>query len=373
MEFRDLKRQYTENKEDIDRAIAKILSEGVFIGGDPVARIEKRLADYVDVKHCISCANGTDALELALIAWGIGYGDAVFVPDFTFFASGEVVSRVGASPIFVDIDKDTYNISATSLEEAIDYVRNHTNLKPKVIISVDLFGQPAEYEAIQNIAKKEGLLILEDSAQGFGGSIGDKKACSFGDISTTSFFPAKPLGCYGDGGAIFTNNDEWAALIKSIKVHGKGNDKYDNVRIGVNSRLDTIQAAILDVKLTAFVEHELEDVNRIADKYTEKLSGMVKTPTILKEYTSSWAQYAIELDNEKERDRIKEGLSSKGIPTMVYYPKAMHNQEAFAPYEINLSYDNTNSVCKRILELPMHPYLLDEDVEFVSYAIREIL
>ena len=254
MEFRDLKQQYQLHKTEIDNAIQNVLTKVNFIQGKQVAALEEVLAEYVGVKHCVTCANGTDALQLALMTWDIGSGDAVFVPDFTFFSSGEVVPLVGATPVFVDIDEDTYNISSQSLEQAIQYVLEKTNLNPRVIVAVDLFGQPADFEQIRKIAARYGLLILEDGAQGFGGRIGTKKACSFGDISTTSFFPAKPLGCYGDGGAVFTENDAWADLIRSYRVHGKGMDKYDNVRIGMNSRLDTIQAAVLLEKIKFFDE-----------------------------------------------------------------------------------------------------------------------
>ena len=253
MEFRNLKRQYEYLKSDIDKNIQSVISNTSFIGGEMVSRLEHDLASYVNVKHCITCANGTDALQLALMAWRIGKGDAVFVPDFTFFSTGEVVSAVGATPVFMDVRKDTFNMDVNSLEEQIKKVKEQGRLNPRVVIPVDLFGQPAEYDEIRRICNREGLLLLEDGAQGFGGRIGEKKTCSFGDISTTSFFPAKPLGCYGDGGAVFTDNDEWAELIRSYKVHGKGTNKYDNVRIGMNSRLDTIQAAVLLAKLPVFM------------------------------------------------------------------------------------------------------------------------
>ena len=239
MEFRDLGKQYSNMKTQIDQGIQEVLNSTHFIQGSQVKELEKVLADYVGVKHCITCANGTDALQLALMAWNIGPGDAVFVPDFTFFSSGEVVSTVGATPIFVDVDMDTYNISIESLQKMIDKTIAEGKLNPKVIIAVDLFGQPAEYDAIRKISDKYQMFVLEDGAQGFGGRINDAKACSFGDIATTSFFPAKPLGCYGDGGAIFTDDDEWAALLQSLKVHGKGESKYDNVRIGMNSSLQS--------------------------------------------------------------------------------------------------------------------------------------
>ena len=253
MQFRDLQKQYQVLKSDIDQAISQVLTDGNFISGTQVAELEEKLATCVGTKHCVTCGNGTDALTLALMVWGIGAGDAVFVPDFTFFASGETPAYAGATPVFVDVEEDTFNISPASLEEAILEIKREGKLTPRVIVAVDLFGQPADYPRIRQIADRYGLLILEDGAQGFGGRIGQQRACSFGDISTTSFFPAKPLGCYGDGGAVFTDNDEWALLLRSYRIHGKGTDKYDNVRIGMNSRLDTLQAAILQVKLRAVV------------------------------------------------------------------------------------------------------------------------
>ena len=305
MEFRDLKSQYNKYKNEIDSAIQNVISSGNFIGGKEVERLEKRLAEYVGVKHCITCANGTEAMTLIMMAWDIKEGDAVFVPDFTFFSTGEVVSFRGATPIFVDVDKDTFNIDTSKLENAIKKVIEEGKLSPKVIIPVDLFGLPANHIYIEKIAKKYDLKVLEDAAQGFGGSINGRKACSFGDVATTSFFPAKPLGCYGDGGAIFTNDDKLAQLLNSYKVHGKGEDKYDNVRIGLNSRLDSIQAAILNVKLTAFIEHELEDVNRVYEIYNENLKGIVEIPLIPDGYVSSFAQYTIKLRNREERDSLQ--------------------------------------------------------------------
>ena len=319
MEFRDLKNQYLKNKTAIDSAIQNVLLSSHFIGGEPVSQLEEKLADYVGVKHCITCANGTDALQLALMAWEIGEGDAVFVPDFTFFSTGEVVPWVQATPVFVDVDKDTFNLSPESLEEAIQNVIREGKLVPKVVIAVDLFGQPADYPEIRKITQKYNLLLLEDGAQGFGGRIGEKKACSFGDISTTSFFPAKPLGCYGDGGAVFTDNDEWAELIRSYKVHGKGMDKYDNVRIGLNSRLDTLQAAVLLAKFDCFVNEEIDAVNSVAKKYSECLVNFVDVPIIKEGFLSSWAQYTIKVKDKENRDKIQIFFNENGIPSMVYY------------------------------------------------------
>ena len=357
MEFRDLKKQYQVLQAEMDQAIHNALTESHFIMGHQVAELESQLAEYVGVKHCLTCANGTDALTLALKAWGIGPGDAVFVPDFTFFSSAEVVSLEGATPIFVDVREDTFNLDSDDLERAIQATVADGQLKPRVIVAVDLFGQPADYPRIRAIADRYGLLILEDAAQGFGGSICQapchhapchserseesrsfgkpqddtaiRRACSFGDISTTSFFPAKPLGCYGDGGAVFTDNDDWAKLIASYRVHGKGEDKYDNVRIGLNSRLDTLQAAILQVKFKAFKEYELDAVNAVAERYTTLLQGIVETPLVPEGFRSSWAQYTIRLKDEAERNQLQKALKELGIPSMVYYPKPMHLQTAF--------------------------------------------
>lgn len=374
MQFRDLKQQYQVLKEDIDQAMVKVATDCNFISGAQVAELEKELAEYVGVKHCVTCANGTDALSIAMMTWGIKEGDAVFVPDFTFFSSGEIVAHCGATPIFVDVDKDTFNICPESLEDAIKKVEEEGKLSPKAVVAVDLFGLPADFTKIEPIAKKYGLLILEDGAQGFGGQIDGKRACSFGDISTTSFFPAKPLGCYGDGGAVFTDNDEWAEIMRSIRVHGKGTMKYDNVRIGLNSRLDTMQAAILSVKLKAFEDYEVEGVNKAAELYTELLKDTVKTPVTPEGFYSSWAQYTIQLESKEERDALQGALKQADIPSMVYYPKPMHTQKAFKlsdNYEFDCS--NTEELCDTVLSLPMHPYLKEEDIRKVAEVIKEFL
>ena len=370
MEFRDLKAQYEKYKSEIDSSIQEVINNTNFIGGKEVNTLEQRLAEYIGVKHCITCANGTEAMTLLMMAWDINEGDAVFVPDFTFFSTGEVVSFRGATPIFVDVDRDTFNIDTDKLEKAINKVIDEGKLTPKMIIPVDLFGLPADHIEIEKIAKKYNLRILEDAAQGFGGSINEKKACSFGDAATTSFFPAKPLGCYGDGGAIFTNDDGLAELLNSLKVHGKGDNKYDNVRIGVNSRLDSIQAAVLNVKLTAFIDHELEDVNRVYRLYTEKLKGIVDTPIIPEGYVSSFAQYTIKLKNKEERDALQAKLKAEGIPSMVYYTKPMHKQGAFTEYDYaDSDFEMTNELCDTVLSLPMHPYLSEEEIDKIINSI----
>lgn len=375
MEFRDLKRQYQVLKPQMDAAMLEVAENCNFISGKQVTELEQKLAEYVGVKHCVTCGNGTDALTLVMMAWDIKAGDAVFVPTFTFFASAEVVAFEGATPVFVDVDERTFNVDPVKLEEAIEQVKKEGKLNPRAVIAVDLFGQPADYTKIEEICKKHGLLLLEDGAQGFGGKIGDRTACSFGDAAATSFFPAKPLGCYGDGGAVFTNDDEMADYMRSIRVHGKSPaDKYDNLRIGLNSRLDTIQAAVLKVKLQAFKDHELESVNRAAKLYDEYLGNVVKTPVVPEGFYSSWAQYTLILDSKEQRTHLQKELKEQGIPTMVYYPKPMHLQGAFA----DLGYKKGNfpvaeSLCERVLSLPMHPYLNEEDIRFVANAVKAAL
>lgn len=375
MEFRDLHRQYEALKPAIDQAVLSTVAEGRYIMGPAVRELEKQLSAYVGVAHCLTCANGTDALTLALKAWGIGPGDAVFVPDFTFFSSAEVVSLEGATPVLVDVDPSTYNIDPDRLEQAIEAVMAEGRLAPKVIVAVDLFGLPANYPALRAIADRYHLWILEDGAQGFGGAIQGQRACSFGDISTTSFFPAKPLGCYGDGGAVFTDNDQWAALIASYRVHGKGTDKYDNVRVGMNSRLDTLQAAVLQVKLHAFQEQEWMRVNAVAASYTAQLQAYVRTPFVPEGYSSSWAQYTIQLPDRAVRDALQRRLKEAGVPSMVYYPKPMHAQSVFSRPQGAVAMDCpcASVLPDRVLSLPMHPYLTEEEVMRVCEIIIQEL
>ena len=373
MQFRDLQQQYQVLKADIDKAILDVAASGAYIMGAQVKELEKQLADYVGTRHCISCASGTDALTLALKAWGIKQGDAVFVPDFTFFASTEAVSLEGATPVFVDVDSRTFNIDPTDLENKIKTTIQKGDLTPKAIITVDLFGLPANYPAIRRIADNHSLLILEDGAQSFGGAVNGKRCCSFGDISTTSFFPSKPLGCYGDGGACFTNNDEWATLINSYRMHGKGSSKYDNVRIGMNSRLDTIQASILQVKLNAFAG-ELAAVNKAATEYTARLADMVETPIVPDGFLSSWAQYTIKLNNKTERDGLQAHLKKQGIPSMVYYPTPIHRQTAYRNLGIPESDCPVScKLCDTVLSLPIHPYISLEEIDKVCNAIKTFL
>lgn len=371
MEFRDLKKQYQAYKSQIDHAILDVIEDTDFISGKQVKILEQRLSDYVGVKHCITCANGTDALFLVLKAWDIGPGDAVFVPDFTFFATAEVVSQLGATPVFVDVLEDTFNIDPAHLEHMITQTISEGKWLPKAIIPVDLFGLLADYEHINRIAKQYQLRVLEDGAQGFGASYKNQKACSFGDAATTSFFPAKPLGCYGDGGAIFTNDDELAQLLRSLIVHGKGLDKYDNVRIGQNSRLDTLQAAVLNIKLNALIEHELDDVNRVYSWYNKRLKNIVMTPLIPDTYRSCFAQYTIKLNSESERDRLKTFLNTEQIPSMIYYVKAMHQQTAYQYLNHHDdAYPVSTKLCKHVLQLPIHPYLEEDEVDRISGLIK---
>lgn len=371
MQFRDLEKQYEILKPEIDAGIQEVIDSTSFILGKPVTELESKLAEYVGRKYCVGCGNGTDALVLALRAYDVGPGDAVFVADFTYIASASCAELVGATPVFADIDLRTFNIDPVSLEAAIERTIEEGKLIPKVIIPVDLFGLPADYEAINAIARKYNLLVLEDAAQGFGGNIYGRTACSFGDISATSFFPAKPLGCYGDGGAIFTDDDAIAERLRSIRAGGKSPlDKYDNREVGTNSRLDTLQAAILLPKFKAFVDYELRDINKVAEWYTERLKDRVVTPFIPEGYYSSWAQYTIRLKDNEERDAVQAKLKEADIPSMVYYPRGMHQQQVFK--YMNLSeelYPNTVKATETVLSLPMHPYLDEETVDFICNTI----
>ncbi|MDO5014387.1 MAG: DegT/DnrJ/EryC1/StrS family aminotransferase [Clostridia bacterium] len=368
MKFRDLGAQYEALKIQIDEGIREVIESNSFILGKQVTELENELAKYVGRKYCIGVGNGTDALVLSLMAMDIGKGDAVFTTDFTYFASASCANSVGATPVFVDIDIDTFNICPKSLEKAIEKVIKEGKLTPKAIIPVDLFGLPANFDEILKIAEKYDLIVLEDAAQGFGGQIKDKKACSFGDISATSFFPAKPLGCYGDGGAIFTDDDKVDERLRSLRALGKSPiDKYDNREIGMNSRLDTIQAAILLPKFKAFVDYELNDINKVANSYTQRLKEKFKTPTIPEGYLSSWAQYTILCDDEETRNNLQKKLKENDIPSMIYYPRGMHEQAAFS--YMNLTddgFENTIKATKRVLSLPIHPYLQEEDIDKIT-------
>lgn len=371
MKIKDLSRQYAILKPEIDEAISIVLNEQNFIQGSQVISLEQQLAEYVGINYCDTCANGTDALKLALMICGVKSGDAVFVPDFTFIATASSVYLLGATPIFVDIDKSTYNISVESLEIAVNKVVLEGMLIPKAVIAVDLFGLPANYDKICSIARKYNIKVIEDGAQGFGGIIGQKRACSFGDVATTSFFPVKPLGCYGDGGAVFTNDKRNHELCVSLRAQGQSKeDKYNNVMCGYNSRLDTIQAAILIPKLKIFKEYELEAVNSIAMKYTEMLNDIVRTPVIPTGYCSSWAQYTIRVNNEEVRKKLIMYLNNKNVQASIYYPRTLHEQGAFSDLKAVVDCKNAVDVSKRVLSIPIHPYMTDDEVLYVVEAIR---
>lgn len=376
MEFRDLKKQYQVLKPEIDAAVTDVIDAAQFISGPQVKELERELTDYVGVKHCVACANGTDAITLALKVWQISAGDAVFVPDFTFFSSGECPAAEGATCIFVDVKRDTFNMDPRKLDQAIRQIKAEGKLRPRVVVAVDLFGQPADYDEIRPICEEHGLLLLEDAAQSFGGSLHGKMCCSFGDISTTSFFPAKPLGCYGDGGALFTDNDEWADIIRSLAVHGKsGEDKYDNVRLGMNSRLDTIQAAILKVKLEAFRRYEVQAVNSVAEWYEKELAGTgLYLPRVPQGMVSSWAQYTVRLPKKTDRAALIVRLKRAGIPAMVYYAKPMHLQGAFVgTRSAMVECPVTVELCETVLSLPMGPYIKKEQVEEIARQLCNCL
>ena len=359
MDFIDLKTQQSKIRGRIDKRIKSVLDHGKYIMGPEVFELEERLSDYVGAKFCISCSSGTDALLIPLMANGIGPGDAVITTPFTYIATAEVISLLGAQPIFVDIYEETYNINPEFIEPAIlDAEKKGLNVK--AIIPVDLFGLPARYRLIEDIAKKFNLIIIEDAAQGFGGEAKGKKAGSFGKVASTSFFPAKPLGCYGDGGAIFTDDDELADKMRSIRIHGSGSDKYENIRLGINGRIDTIQAAILLEKLSIFDE-ELRLRNKIADYYSDNILSNFKTPFTPKDYTSSWAQYSLLAKSEFERNEIMSILSNSNIPSMIYYKYPLHLQAVFEKLGYGKGdFPISESVARQIFSIPMHPYL-DKD------------
>lgn len=373
MQFIDLRTQLELIRPHIDAAIKRVLDHGIFIMGPEVHTLEKQLAEFCGVKHAISCANGTDALGLGLMAKNVGPGDAIFVPSFTFAATAEVVSWVGATPVFIDSLEDTYNIDPKSLEQGIAQAKK-LGIKPAGIIPVDLFGQPADYDAIQAIADEHGLWVMADGAQSFGASYKGLKVGNIGDMATTSFFPAKPLGCYGDGGAIFTNDDELAAIIKSLRVHGQGSDKYDNVRIGMNGRLDTIQAAILIEKLKIF-PNELIARQKTADAYNAALKDILNIPHVIDGATSAWAQYTVLLPEHIDRSKLMTSLKEGGIPTMVYYVKPLHLQTAYKHYPT--ATDGALPVCEklseRVLSLPMSGYVGGEEAFTVIQELKRMI
>ncbi|MDZ5698416.1 DegT/DnrJ/EryC1/StrS aminotransferase family protein [Chelativorans sp. M5D2P16] len=368
MQFIDLGAQRERIQERLEKSIAKVLAEGRYILGPEVAAFEEKIADYIGVKHAVACANGTDALLIPLLARGIGPGDAVFCPSFTFAATVEVVALTGAAPVFVDIDPDTYNIDLESLDAAISLVREDGRLAPKGIIPVDLFGLAADYDGIARIAARDGLFVIEDAAQATGGARGNTMCGAFGDVAATSFYPAKPLGCYGDGGAMFTNDAELADILRSVAFHGKGESQYDNVRIGLNSRLDTIQAAILIEKL-AILPEEMDLRQEVAARYNDLLGDVVKVPQIPRGSRSAWAQYAIETP---ARDTVRARLKDEGVPSVIYYEKPLHVQGPYAHYpRTPAGLPVSESLPDRILCLPMHPYLSEGDQVRIARVVRE--
>ncbi len=368
MDFIDLKAQQTRLKEDIDQRMAAVLAHGRYIMGPEVSEFEEKLAKFGAAKHALSCANGTDALALCLRAWEIGPGDAVFCPSFTFCATAEVVALVGATPVFIDIDRETYNMSPESLAKAISEIKAQGELNPRAVIGVCLFGQAANYPAISKIAIENGLKLIADSAQGFGTTINGDQPLKFVDATTTSFFPAKPLGCYGDGGAILTDDDDLAENIRSVRNHGAGKDRYDNVRIGVNSRLDSLQAAVLLSKLSVFSD-EIIWRNAAADYYTEQLSGLASRVPVIKDgITSTWAQYTIEVEDP---DVLQAALKEQGIPSARYYPKPIHLQSAYKHYPMQGNgLTNTEAAMTRVISLPMYADLTRDVQDKVIGGIK---
>ena len=366
--FIDLQAQRRRLGEPLNEAIKAAVEGGAWVLGPQVTELEKRLAEFAGVKHCISCANGTDALMIVLRAWDIGPGDAVFVPAFTFAASAEVVALVGAEPVFVDVFEDTYNMDPVSLEAALALVKREGRLKPRAVMPVDLFGQPADYRAIEPIVKRERLKLLCDAAQGFGGLLDGRRSGGIGDAASTSFFPAKPLGCYGDGGAVFTNDASLDELLRSIRMHGQGSDRYENVRIGVNSRLDTIQAAILIEKLKIFPD-EIEMREKVAQRYNKALGALnsIRVPHVIDGARSTWAQYTIQVS---DRDKLAADLKAKGIPTAVYYPIPLSQQKGYRHFP-SAPTPVSERISKTVISLPMHPDLDAATQDRVIQAVLE--
>jgi UDP-2-acetamido-2-deoxy-ribo-hexuluronate aminotransferase len=370
MDFIDLKTQQQAILPEITERIQRVLAHGQYVMGPEVIELEERLADYVGVKHAVSCSSGTDALLMPLMAYGVGPGDAVFTTPFTFIATAEVIQLLGATPVFVDIDRKTFNINPKLLKKTITGLKEHprtASLQPRGIIPVDLFGQPADYDEVNAVARKHGLFVLEDAAQSFGATYKGKKAGSLADVAATSFFPAKPLGGYGDGGAIFTDDDGLAEILRSIRNHGQGRDRYENVRIGLNGRLDTLQAAILLVKMDIF-DHEVEARQHVAGRYSRGLQQVVEVPYVEPCCTSVWAQYSV---LSEERQVLQDRLKKEGVPTAVYYPLPLHLQKAFK----HLGYEPgdfpvSEKTAKRIFSLPMHPYLKEVQLEKIMSALR---
>lgn len=367
--FIDVASQRRRLGASLDEAVKRVMDHCQFVNGPEVAELEKQLAAYSGARHVIGCASGTDALLMVLMAKNVGPGDAVLCPSFTFIATASPAARMGATPVYVDVNETTFNMSPESLKRGIASARK-AGLKPAAVIPVDLFGQPADHDAIAEIARDEGLFVIDDAAQGFGASYGGRKLGTYGLATTTSFFPAKPLGCFGDGGAIFTDDDELAARLRSIRVHGQGVDKYDNVRLGLTGRIDTMQAAVLIEKLKIF-DDEIVARNEVAARYARGLSNVVTVPRLAPGNTSVWAQYTIRLPEGTDRDGFAAALKAHGVPTAIYYGKSMHQQTAYKQYPVA---DGGLPVCERlsrdVISLPMHAYLTEADQQRVIAAVR---
>ena len=389
IQFVDLRAQYSGIQDELEEAVLRVLRSGQYILGPDVAALEEKLAAFAGVRHCVSCASGTDALVMALMAKGVGPGDAVFTTPFTFMASAEAIALVGATPVFVDVDPETFNMEPAALARCIEALRAGDGemhslprlpkealqaLNPRGVIAVDLFGLPADYSEINRLAAHSGLFVIEDAAQSFGGSMGNRRAGALAEIACTSFFPAKPLGCYGDGGALFTDDEEMDALLRSIRVHGQGSDRYENVRLGITGRLDSVQAAILLVKMDIF-ERELGQRQAVADLYTRLIreAGVaLATPEIPEGYTSAWAQYSVLAADGAARQAMQARLAEAGVPTAIYYPKPLHLQKAFAGLGyVEGDFPVSEDLGSRIFSLPMHPYLPAEQVEAIVAAMAE--
>lgn len=369
--FIDLAGQQQRLKAEIDAGIARVLAHGHYIMGPEVTELEHKLGQFCGAKHVITCSNGTDALMLMLMAKNVGAGDAVIVPSFTFCATAEAVALLGATPIFVDVLPDTFNIDPTSLDKAL-LVAKEQQLKPVGVLAVDLFGLPADYSALQTLCDAAGLWLLADAAQSFSGAIGHKKVGSLTEMTATSFFPAKPLGCYGDGGAVFTNDDDLAEVLRSLRVHGKGQHKYDNIRIGMNARLDTLQAAILLPKL-AVLSEERERKQALADAYNAAFADFVQVPVMHADYVSAWAQYTLVLPESVNRDDVQAQLKAQGVPTAVYYPLPLHRQTAYQHFPVAGELSVSETMAARVLSLPMHAYMNEASQKLIIGAMQHTL
>ncbi len=370
--FIDLKAQQERIRPLLDKALTRVLDHGRYIMGPEIGELEEKLAAFTGAKHCITCSSGTDSIILCLMAKGLAPGDVVFVPTFTFVATAEAPALMGAVPFFVDVLPDTFNMDPASLKDAIIDARN-MGLTPKGIIAVDLFGQPAEYGDISAIADEEELFLIGDAAQSLGASYGNRKVGSLCELTPTSFFPAKPLGCYGDGGAVFTDDDHLADLMRSLLVHGKGTDKYDNVRIGLNARFDTIQAAVMIEKLAIFPS-EIEARDKVATRYSELLSGMAGVPVVADGSTSVWAQYTLQLPKGVDRNAVQTALSAKGVPSAIYYPIPLHAQTGYLSYpKTSKGLAVSEDLSARVISLPMHPYLEADQQDYIVAALQSAL